>query len=356
MAQPARFLCRTLFCLLAVGLAGWPSSVAVAQGPRTPQWTHALDLKARKSTEPAFTDKTRAFGVEVFRDDNNGNGVYIDELGALAVAANFKDVPAPVVKSKAPEWMHGLDLKVRKAGEAEFTDKTRVVSLEVFRDANTGNWIYMTETGSFAVAPGAQSARAPTPSPKAPQWVHGLDLKCRKAGDKEFTRETPIISLEVFRDENNGNLIYITETGAIAVVPGPVGAGEPTPTSKAPEWMHGLDLKVRKGGDREFTPQTKVYGIEVFRDANNGNWIYLVETGNLAVLPGNKTTPAPTPSPREPQWTHGLDLKCRKAGERDFTPQTRVFGVEVFRDENTATTVYLSETGSLAATPTARQP
>jgi hypothetical protein len=356
MAQPARLLCKALVCLVGVSLTGVSVPLAGAQGPKAPQWTHALDLKARKNTEPTFTDKTRAFGVEVFRDDNTGNGVYIDELGAIAVVPNFKDVPAPVPNSKPPGWVHGLDLKVRKAGEPEFTDKTRVFSLEVFRDANTGNWIYLTETGSFAVAPGAQPARVPTPSPRAPQWVHGLDLKCRKAGEKEFTKDTQVVSLEVFRDENNGNLIYITETGAIAVVPGTADAKGPTAQSKAPEWMHGLDLKVRKGGDKEFTPQTKVYGIEVFRDANNSNWIYLAETGNLAVLPGNKAAAAPTSNPREPQWTHGLDLKCRKAGEKDFTPQTRVFGVEVFRDENTATTLYISEIGALSVVPTARQP
>jgi hypothetical protein len=348
MAQPARFLCGVLACVAS--LAAGPA--APAQAPKPPQWTHALDLKARKSTEPTFTDKTRAFGVEVFRDDNDGDGVYLAETGSLAVVAGFKDVPAPIANSKAPEWVHGMDLKVRKAGEAEFTSKTQVISLEVFRDANTGNWIYLTENGALAVAPGAQNAAVPTASPKAPQWVHGLDLKCRKAGEKEFTGGTRVYSIEVFRDENNGNLIYICETGAIAVVPGRPDAKSPAPESKAPEWMHGLDLKVRKAGDKDFTSKTRVYGVEVFRDANNANWIYLAETGSLAVLAGNQALPAPTAKPREPQWTHGLDLKVRKAGEADFTPQTRAFGVEVFRDENTATTVYIYDGGTIAAVPT----
>jgi hypothetical protein len=352
MAQPARFLCNALVCLVGVSVAAWDLPPANAQAPKPPQWTHAFNLKARKSTEPTFTDKTQVFGVEVFRDDNNGNGVYLIETGSIAAVAHFKDVAAPLPNSKGPEWMHGLDLKVRKAGEQEFTSKTQVFSLEVFRDVNTGDWIYLTETGSLAVAPGAKGATGPTSSPRAPQWVHGLDLKCRKAGEKEFTNDTRVYSLEVFRDENNGNLIYITETGAIAVVAGRPDAKEPTAESKAPEWMHGLDLKVRKAGDKNFTPQTKVYGIEVFRDANNANWIYLAETGNLAVLPGNKALTAPTAKPREPHWTHGLDLKCRKAGEPDFTPQTRAFGVEIFRDENTGTTVYISETGAVSAVPT----
>jgi len=337
---------------MGAGLGAWHAPTVHAQAPKQPQWTHAFDLKARKNTEPTFTDKTQAFGVEVFRDDNNGNGIYLVDTGSLAVAPNFKEIAAPIANSQKPVWMHGLDLKVRKAGEAEFTSKTQVISLEVFQDPNTGTWIYLTEKGTLAVVPGAKGTLAPTPSPKAPQWDHGLDLKCRHAGEKEFTKDTRLYSIEVFRDMNNGNLIYITETGALAVVPGPPEARAEAPETKAPDWMHGLDLKVRKAGEKDFTGQTKVYSLEVFRDGNNANWIYLTETGTLAVLPGNASAPAPTARAREPQWTHGLTLWCRKAGEHDFTPQTRGHGVEIFRDGNTGTTLYLSETGAVAAVAT----
>jgi hypothetical protein len=219
----------------------------------------------------------------------------------------------------------------------------------VFQDPNTGTWIYLTEQGALAAVSGAKGAQAPTPSPKAPQWDHGLDLKCRHAGEKEFTKDTRVYSVEVFRDENNGNLIYITETGALAVLPGPLEARAAPPENKAPDWMHGLDLKVRKAGEKDFTAQTKLVSLEVFRDANNANWIYLTEIGTLALLPGNPSAPAATAKPREPRWTHGLTLWCRKTGEHDFTPQTRGFGVEVFRDENTGAILYLSETGAVAA-------
>jgi hypothetical protein len=56
--------------------------------------------------------------------------------------------------------------------------------------------------------------------PKAPDWKHGMELRVRKAGEADFNKDTKKYGLEVFRDENNGNLIYISETGAIAVVPG----------------------------------------------------------------------------------------------------------------------------------------
>jgi hypothetical protein len=350
MAHPARFWCRTIICLVSLLLA-WPLFPARSVQPvKQPQWTHAFNLKARKNNEPAFTDKTQAFGVEVLRDDNNGSGVYLVETGSLAVIPTRKDAAAPAPSSQKPVWMHGLDLKVRKAGEEEFTSKTQVFSLEVFQDPHTGAWIYLTEKGMIATVPGTQSAQAPTPSPKAPQWVHGLDLKCRQVGEKEFTKDTRTYSIEVFRDENNGNLIYITETGAISVLPGP--ADRPAEAQyKNPDWMHGLDLKVRSAGEKDFTAKTRIWSFEVFRDGNNANWIYLMENGTLAVVPGNASAPAPTAQPREPQGMHGLTLWCRKAGERDFSSQTRGFGVEVFRDEDTGVILYVAEAGAVAAMP-----
>jgi hypothetical protein len=56
--------------------------------------------------------------------------------------------------------------------------------------------------------------------------------------------------------------------------------------TKKPSWLHGLDLKVRKGGEANFDKNTKVYGIEVFKDENNGNLIYISESGSIAVVPG----------------------------------------------------------------------
>jgi hypothetical protein len=57
-------------------------------------------------------------------------------------------------------------------------------------------------------------------APKGPKWTHGLDLKVRKGGEAEFSKDTKKIGIEVFRDENNNNLIYVSDTGSIAVIAG----------------------------------------------------------------------------------------------------------------------------------------
>ena len=54
--------------------------------------------------------------------------------------------------------------------------------------------------------------------PKGPKWSHGLMLRVRKADQPDFDKNTPKVGVEVFMDENNGNLIYITDTGSISVV------------------------------------------------------------------------------------------------------------------------------------------
>ena len=53
---------------------------------------------------------------------------------------------------------------------------------------------------------------------KKPTWSHGLLLRVRKADEPDFNKDTKKVGVEVFTDENNGNLIYISETGSIAVV------------------------------------------------------------------------------------------------------------------------------------------
>jgi hypothetical protein len=56
--------------------------------------------------------------------------------------------------------------------------------------------------------------------------------------------------------------------------------------TKTPKWVHGMEVRVRKAGEADFTPATKKYSIEVFRDENNGNLVYISETGDIAVVAG----------------------------------------------------------------------
>jgi hypothetical protein len=343
--------------VLGVWLAGegaraWGQKKEILQ----PKWTHAFDLQVRKTGEEGFTDKTQKFGVEVFKDTNTGYGLYITDKGYVAAAPGFdkidgaikgpkdkdgKDGPPPGAK-----FVSGLDLKVRQPGVEKFSDKDKNWAMEVFYDPNTGNWIYITEEGRIAVTPGASPRGGAL---QAPKWIHGVDLRCRKSGVKEW-KDAPKYSIEIYRDQNNGNLIYISHVGGIAVIP----EGETKAKGADPEWLHGLDLGCRKSKEPNFDKDTRRWGIEIFHDDRTGNHVYISEAGMLAVAkPVNKSFKAPTPDPvKDPTFSHGLNLSARPSGQAAFGPNTPTYGAEVFRDENTGLTVHIIENGAITVVPT----
>lgn len=329
---------------LALALVLLPLPAALAQKPKEIVWTHAFDLACRKLGENEFNKDTQRFGVEAFKDTNTGLGIYLSQEGSMAVAGGFEAVAGQVKDSKGPDWVTGLDLPARQFGMKDFTKDTTVHAMEIFRDPNVNQWLYITSKGQIASAP---VRTKPSGGAQAPKWVHSVDLRVRSGGEKAWEKAKEY-GFEVYHDPNTDNLIFISQTGAIAVTPrtAEVKAG---PGAPAPKWLHGLDLACRKFDERDFTKDTRRYGIEVFHDQVTDMLILLAETGNLAVVPAAKNVTAPTPDVKTPAWRHGLNLKARRFGEKEFSEKTRTWGGEVFRDDNIGTTIYLCENGSFSA-------
>lgn len=138
--------------------------------------------------------------------------------------------------------------------------------------------MYVSETGSIATA--AAPPKPPDPNKvMPPKALYGLTLRVRKADEADFTTATRKVGVEVFRDENTGGLLYVGDAGSIAAVPTPgmVKAGQGV------TWRHAMTLRARPGGVTDFAKATR-FGIEVFQDNNNGNFVYVTETGSIAVL------------------------------------------------------------------------
>jgi hypothetical protein len=327
-----------------LAMSAWTSAQAPPATLKNIELTHAFDLAARKYGEADITPTTRRFGVEAVRDLNTGKGLYVTEKGSVALCPGFDRLKAGG-SAKGAVWITGLDLPARKAGEKEFLKSTKVHSLEIFRDPNSDAFLYITEDGVIAACPAAGRASF---NNKSPQWDHSIDLNVRKGGEKDW-KSASKVGIEIYRDPNTGNLIYVTDAGAIAVI---AEAAESKDKEKAPSWLHGLDLAVRKADEPAFTKDTKKYGVEVFRDEANGNLVFVCETGSLAVAPGGEKLPAPTVNPKEPTWSHGWNVKARKYQEKEFTERTRVFGGEVFRDENSGVLLTVSDVGSISVLPT----
>jgi hypothetical protein len=254
------------------------SGTAGGDKSEEPEWRHGLRLRVRKAGEADFSDKTKEYGVEVYRDKNSNNLVYITETGSVAVVPGGNE-PAPK-EVKKPDWRHGLEMPVRKAGEAEFTEKTTRYGMEVFVDANNGNVVYINETGAIAVVPGAGLPARPD-KVKSPEWKHAMELKVRDAGANDFNDKTPKIGIEVYYDPNADKSVVISQTGAISVLNGKTADGK----NKNPDWKHGLEMAARKAGQKEFDKNTPKFGIEVYSDEITNALIYIVQTGAVSAVP-----------------------------------------------------------------------
>jgi hypothetical protein len=297
---------------------------------------YGLLLKYRKAGEDSFR-ATRGLAVECFQEES-GHGLYISQTGALAVVGGSL-LGADEVKEKAPLAQHGLELTVRRAD-----GKKVKFGVECYRDENSGALLYVTETGALAVV-AARYARPTRGKPRAAPLTHRIQVKVRKPGDSDETRT---YGVDVFEDQNNDNLIYLGETGAVAVVPRRLVNRETT-SGKAPVWQYGFRLTVR-AAEKKRSQGSKKYTVEVFRDANNDCLIHVTDNGNLAVVP-TKQARFPEGKPRPARSVRGLSLAVRKPQEKDGGDTASRFGVEIYRDENSGQLLYLSDRGALAVMP-----
>jgi len=249
--------------------------------PKGPDWITGQDFRVRRGNEAEFGDSTGTWGVETYRDENANTFLYITHNGSIAQAPAGSN-RLKEASTKAPTWLNGMALRVRKAGEADFSKDTRKFGVEVFRDESTGQTVYMMDTGSISAVP--VKLEPNQGKSKTPTWLYGLEVRVRNGGEVDFSKDTNRFGIEVFRDENTGWLMYISQVGSLAVVPGKAEALAGGKV-KAPTWLNGIELRARKGGQMDFSSKTPKYGLEVFKDENAGNLVYITDTGAIAVMP-----------------------------------------------------------------------
>jgi hypothetical protein len=259
--------------LVAVSEAGhlavttMPASVQSAKA----DWLGAFELMTRPAGVAKFSEAKKTAG-ESFKDAATGKLLTVTNLKAVALA----DLAGQIEAGKDPTWHHALELKVRGADVSDFKS-AKAIGVEAYRDGLSGGLIYVTETGFVAYAPAPASA-PPSDGVKAPKAITGLVLSARKGDEKAFTKDTKAQAVEAFQDPNSGAILYLSETGSIAALPGgevKKGAGI--------EWRHAFEVRPRKAGEKEFDKAAK-YGVEVFEDLVNGAWVYVSENGSIAAL------------------------------------------------------------------------
>jgi hypothetical protein len=308
---------------------------AADKGP-APKFLYGHDLKVRPGGKADFSDALR-IGVEVFQDETSKTIIAISEVGALTV------IPArPVGTDRTAKWLTAHDLSTRKADEPEFTQNTKKYGVEVFQDMGTNHLLYACESASIAFA----EVPAGLVKDRGPKWHHALVPKVRAPEQQSFDNAKKF-GMEVFKDENTGGLMYITEKGGLATGKAPKEAPDPKKVIP-PKTAYGLVLRVRGADEPDFTEKTKRVGVEVFQDPNAADQLfYISEAGYVATAPNPGNFPADA---RGVTWKSAMVLKARKGGEKDFE-KAKKFGIEVFEDNRTGNLIFVCETGAIAVLP-----
>jgi len=176
-------------CALVAGLVvsfGSPSSTLAGQpdadAKAAPKFLYGHDLRVRQGGKKDFTPETPKVGVEVFHDEASKAIIGISETGALAVA------PAvPIGAERRCKWITAHDLGARKAGEAEFTERTKKYGVELFRDMASNRLLYASESGAIAFAP----IPGGLVDDRGPKWHHALEPRVRnpEMGNFESARK-----------------------------------------------------------------------------------------------------------------------------------------------------------------------
>ena len=129
---------------------------------------------------------------------------------------------------------------------------------------------------------------------------------------------------------------------AVLLAAGLVAAQAPPGGAKPITSVYGHDLRVRPGGQKDFTKETPKVGVDFFHDAANGCLLAVSETGNLAA------SPFPTlGAKKEAEWAYGFDLRVRKSDAETFV-NAKKFGVEGFKDLASGMLFYVSEAKAVA--------
>ena len=327
----------TLIAASIVAIGGGEQVAAQDKKANAPKFLYGHDLRVRFGGKPDFDKDTPRIGVEIYHDEARDAIIAISETGALTAA------PAGQIgKDHTCKWLTAHDLSARKAGEAEFTQKTKKFGVELFKDLGTNQLLYVCESASIAFAP----VPAGLVTDKGPKWHHAFEAKVRGHEQTTFDNARKI-GIEIFTDENTGGLMYITEMGGIATATAPTTPQDPKKVVLPPKAVYGLDLRVRGADEPNFNDKTKRLGVEIFEDPNANNLLfYITEAGCIATAPN----PGKFADIKGATWKAAMTLKARKGGEKTFD-LAKNYGIEVFVDNRTGNLLYVSETGSIAVVP-----
>jgi hypothetical protein len=320
---------------LIFAVAWLPTSRAIAQDDIRAEKVNRLDLAVRQPDEQSVTDKTRFVSMEIYDHRAGRQRFYVgaggQQLAARQLAPDGKPSDAKQTEAK---WLHRLTLPVRTSDEVDVTEKTRRLGVEVYRELATGNLIYVSDAGAFAVV----TPRNPPVDVKEhkPRWLERLPARVRRSGAASF-RELLRCNFELYFDESTRCLIVAGENGALALLAS--GRSRARKLPEPLEWTHALDLKARLPTAKNFDVKTPTFGVEVYEIVGRNAWLYHTESLHVAGVPGE--APDELIQPKAPLWTGRVQPLGKNAA----------WSIESFHNPNSDHRLLITSKGALAVLP-----
>jgi len=298
MSRRVPLIVAVLCCIV------WMQSVVAQPADVRLVKKYKLDFEVRKDGDPL------KFKGGAFFDKNAGRLYYVGVTSKALAVTECAEPPAGK-EAPTPQSVRRFALPIRTWDEKDFGKETKKIAVEVYRDTNSKRLVYVTESGAMAVAP----LPLREGKPADPRWLYRLQLKVRPSGETDFIRNYIRVNVEVYLHEPAGHLIYVAQSGAIAVVETKKEFGKLE--AKPPRWSIGFDLRARKYDQREFNPDTPRIGAEAYLDENAEVTIYATEKHALAAVPGIKELKKVA---KAPVWKHAI-LAGSLAAEVYFQPE-----------------------------------
>ena len=261
-------------------------ALAATRAPRSSgtearaEWQFAHEFAVRKAGEDEFGPATKRLGVEAIKDTATGKLLYVTEAGSIAYA----DLPSAAGKDRPdPAPHHALVLSARGAAESTFSSSTKSVTVECYRDAATNSWVYASEAGEVATLPAKADAEKPAakPTSQPARPLYALTPRVRLHGEGDFAETSPTFGVEVYDDPNTPCRVYVSSAGSVAVLANPAESKD----GQAMTHSHGLSLFARPAGAAKGGETPPRVGVEVYKDNNSGAYLFVSETGRIAVVP-----------------------------------------------------------------------
>lgn len=210
------------------------------------------------------------------------------------------------------------------------------VTVLALHDTFTDAVIYVSDRGGVAAVRAAKPAAQIQPI----QTLDPMVLEARGVGEAYATRATKVFRLAVIEDPNLKQFVYVSGEAALAASPH-------RPEARRHRLPHGYALAARAPDETTFGQSPRQFPIDVIELPGSKTLLWRTRTaGRIAVTEGAAAAAPTVP----PTLVQRIRIRRQLEPTNPSTDADKQAAIDVYRDPNTASLIYMSHTGDFAVT------